>query len=427
MNQSKILSNSLFQIITALSLIAGLLLLSFSGNPFTLLEPPEPDIETPETLEDQELENNTFAERVQQQLQEQDIDSPEQDIPNLENDSFLDRAALGILERLVDTNQTLEEEQEIEHGEEQETDEGQAGEEESVQEDSEQQQEEQNEQEEETEESGQEEQEQDEQDQEQEEESEELEQEDSEREETQQEEKQEEQEGKQEIDEPDEAEEEEDEEAETSGITEKIEDRSKSILTVLIIIATVVAALLVYISDADIREISRTIIQKLKSFIKTLPDATQRMLLNIVNITYSTINRIIVFAKELVTKPVQKTKQTIKTAKNSFNGLKNWFVSLKQNGLDSQASNFLGRNEKEYNGLMAAWMTLKARAGLKGQDNYTPEEVREKALENQLPQNTVNKLVEIFRVDKYSSQDYKDSENPENLKKDLERKDEQDR
>lgn len=434
MGQNKIFSNSLFQIITALSLITGLLLLSFSGNPFTLLDPPEPDIETPEALEDQQLENNTFAERTQEQIQERDIEGPEQDLPNLENESFIDRMAMGLLDRLADTNQTMEDEEQ--EWEAEGTEEGDGNEEngeetdESGAEDSEQQEKEEEQQ---AEENDEEESAQEEQDTEETQGQEETEEtgDESEQQEIENgsEDEETEQQGEEQAEsEPDEPEEEtEDEETEASGITDQIQENSKSILTALIVIATILAASIVYLSDIDIREISRTLLEKLKSFIKTLPDASQRILLNIINFAYNSITKIVGFAKDLATKPGQKTKEIIKTAKNCILSLKERIIDLKQKGIKSQTSELLGTNNKEYSGLMEAWITLKARAGLKGKSNYTPEEVREKAIDRKLPRKTVDKLVEIFRIDKYSSKEYNGAENVKDLKKELEGKDEQDR
>lgn len=405
MKKDKVLSNSAFRLIATISLLIGLAILSFSGNPFTLIDPPEADIEAPENLENQELENNTFAERAQNQLQERDVETPEQDLANLENESFIDRMAMGLLERLADTNQTLEEHEEAE-GEEQEKDntdetEEETSDDESDNEDSEQQHEQKEEVDEDSEEQDTDEQAQDQED------------------ESPESEQQQEQEEEQESDEPDQ------EEAEASGITETIQENSRSILTTLIIIATTIAAAIIYLSDLNIREISKTIFQKLKHTIKTLPDATQRILLNIINFAYSSITRSIIFAKELAAKPVQKTRETLEKILDKFSNIKNKVQRLKQNGVGPQISKLLGKDkERDLTGLMSAWVVLKTKTGLKGEKNLTPGEVKEKALDKNLPRRTVENLVRIFRIEKYSSKSYQVNQKPQELKKDLEQNDE---
>lgn len=109
----------------------------------------------------------------------------------------------------------------------------------------------------------------------------------------------------------------------------------------------------------------------------------------------------------------KNTIQIIGETKNKCFYILTGFPSLIISRLRSDREK--GRDSK----LFEIWKVLKQRANLQNKKSITPKEVQKKAINKGLDPSTVYKVVEAFRLDRYSSKDYKEEIKVENLEEDL--------
>lgn len=84
---------------------------------------------------------------------------------------------------------------------------------------------------------------------------------------------------------------------------------------------------------------------------------------------------------------------------------------------------FLGKNDgkkQETSKIIRLWRSLKSYTGVSGNKFLTPKEVKKRAINKGFNVETVDKIVNAFRLDKYSSKGYSENLNSENLEKSLE-------
>lgn len=403
METNKAVSNSAFRLATALSLIIGLTILSFSGNPFKLAGEPNIDPEQVPEIDSGDLEDNHFAKMARDQAQKelQNMNGTNnQNITIPENKTFIDKMALGLLKSLVqmglmpgnmsqqqsrDLNETLNNTTDPINQTNTTDPINRTIPENKTQEEPPETNQTNNEPE------------------------------PSEPEEPTQENQTEQQEQNQNNN-----------EQQGSEALNLIKNNLKYLILLLALIASAIMLVIVRKSDYTLKETLDKAVKWLKKQVKTLPDLFTRIITSTTDLILNQVKRIAYFAKKLYEKPKETLRKTFKTLKTKTKEVRNNLNQFKNKGLTGSVDKLLEKPSQSYTGLAATWYKLKARTGVENDKTLTPEEIRRKAIEKRtIPEKTVDKIVDIFRREKYSSKGYQGNQNLEELEKDLEKEDDE--
>lgn len=404
METNKAVSNSAFRLATALSLIIGLTILSFSGNPFKLAGEPNIDPEQVPEIKSGDLEDNHFAKMARDQAQKEFRNmnrTNNQNITIPENKTFIDKMALGLLKslaqmglmpgnmsqqqsenlnktlnnttdpinqtnttdpinRTIPKNQTQEETPETNQTNN-EPDEPSEPEEPTQENRTEQQEQNQNQ-----------------------------------------------------------------SKKQGSEALNLLKNNFKYLILLLALIASAITLFIVKKSDYTLKETLDKALKWLKKQVKTLPDLFTRIITSTTDLILNQVKRIAYFAKKLYQKPKETLRKTFKTLKTKTKQVRNNLNQFKNKGITGSVDKLLEKPSQSYTGLAATWYKLKATIGVENDKTLTPEEIRRKAIEKRtIPEKTVDKIVDIFRREKYSSKGYQGNQNLKELEKDLEKEDDE--
>lgn len=192
-----------------------------------------------------------------------------------------------------------------------------------------------------------------------------------------------------------------------SSTQQKLQGINTQLLAALLaLIALIAALILFYRSDKNGKEFLKALIGKIKSAVTSIPDLFRRSIVNTVSLIISKINALITLAKKIARKPSITAKNILESIKEKIRLFNNYFNRARQRTVKQNLLLLLKGKEENYEGLDHVWHELKKKLGLENETTMTPAEVRAEAIKQNFPDETVSEIVEAFRKDKYSSQSY---------------------
>lgn len=172
-------------------------------------------------------------------------------------------------------------------------------------------------------------------------------------------------------------------------------------------LAVALLALMYYRSDKDGGEFLKTLLNRLKAAITSIPDLFRRSVVNTVSFLIDRTKGIAAFMNEMMHKPVETVAVIKERAKNKLTAIKNWLGSVRNRSIkDNLKIALKGGETQSYEGMDQIWHNLKKKLKLENNNTVTPAEVRAEAIKQNLPDHTVDEIVDAFRREKYSSQGY---------------------
>lgn len=182
------------------------------------------------------------------------------------------------------------------------------------------------------------------------------------------------------------------------------------------------AALLVlfYRSDKDTDEFIKTLLQKIKSGIISIPDLFRRTIVNTVSFIIEKAHLLADFIKKLATAPTRTIRKVRNSVKQKIHRIRNKASKLRHRSLKENLNIALKGESETYEGLDQVWHRLKQKLELENNHTFTPSEVRAEAVRQNLPEETVEEIVDAFRREKYSAQGYPGRLDTSKWNKDLE-------
>ncbi|MFB6180262.1 MAG: hypothetical protein ABEJ93_00130 [Candidatus Nanohalobium sp.] len=158
----------------------------------------------------------------------------------------------------------------------------------------------------------------------------------------------------------------------------------------------------------------------LKEFVVSLPDLFRRAVVRLVEALVSTVYSFFEKLKFLVRSPTLFFRRMMDTWRTRFQRVEKEAELIREEGLIKR---FTGSDSGELEGIEKVWMELKNRLGLDSTTGLTPEEIRERAKE-ELPAKSVDRIVEAFKKEKYSSDGYSGDLEVENWLEEVKEEDE---
>ncbi len=182
----------------------------------------------------------------------------------------------------------------------------------------------------------------------------------------------------------------------------------KNLLPILGVLAAAALVLLFYRSDKDGKQFLRTLINRAKHFVYSIPDLFRRTIVNSISFIYRKIHAVY----ELAVKIAKAPAKTLRSIKNSIlqkiRRYRTRANRIKQRSVKQNLEVLLKGQQETFEGLDEVWHELKTRSKLKGETTVTPAEVRAEAVKQNLPEETVDQVVDAFRHEKYTAEGYPD-------------------
>ncbi len=176
----------------------------------------------------------------------------------------------------------------------------------------------------------------------------------------------------------------------------------KNLLPILGLLAAAALALLFYRSDKDGKEFLKAVFNKVRNFVYSVPDLFRRTIVNSISFIYSKTNALYILAVRIAKAPAK----TLRSIKNRiiqkiqyYRGRMN---RVRQRSVKQNLEVLLKGQQETFEGLDEVWHELKTRSKLKGETTVTPAEVRAEAVKQNLPEETVDQVVDAFRHEKYT-------------------------
>jgi len=212
----------------------------------------------------------------------------------------------------------------------------------------------------------------------------------------------------------------------SSKSNEKKEDRGilpdiglKILIPLITLIAGVLTLLTYFRSDKDAKEFLKALAEKIENFIYSIPDLFRRTVVNIVSFAYSKFQAL----KNLMIRIIKAPAETIANIRENL-GRKIEKIRIRLNRLNQRSLRqnlevIVKGQQTTYEGLDEIWHELKVKTMMKNDTTVTPAEVRAEAVKKNLPQETVDQIVEAFRQENYTAAGYPDMLDISKWEKDL--------
>lgn len=179
------------------------------------------------------------------------------------------------------------------------------------------------------------------------------------------------------------------------------------VLPLTAVLAASFLAVIYYRSDKDGKEFLKTLLNRLKSVVTSIPDLFRRTVVNTVSFVIDRMKGLADFIVALAHKPGKTVNRIKEATVQKINRLKNWLKTVRNRSVKENLKIALKGGETEsYEGLDQVWYRLKQKLKLENSKTVTPAEVRAEAIRQGLPDQTVEKVVDAFRREKYSSEGY---------------------
>lgn len=182
-------------------------------------------------------------------------------------------------------------------------------------------------------------------------------------------------------------------------------DRLWEIAPYLLALALLIVAVMFYRSDADARTFLRRLLERLRRFITVIPDLFRHLIVDTISFLIAKVRALYRFIVRLVRRPVLTLREMGRSLRSRIQDTVSAAGRMRERGLRGCVDAIAGKGA-ERDGLDRLWYRLKQELGLGGALSVTPAEVRELALRNHLPQGPVDELVEAFRQEKYTAEGY---------------------
>jgi hypothetical protein len=181
---------------------------------------------------------------------------------------------------------------------------------------------------------------------------------------------------------------------------------TQTLLAIIAVIAALSIVILFYRSDKNLKEFLKALADKLKSFVTSIPDLFRRSIVNTVSLIVSKIAFLADFSKKAAKAPTKTLHRIKESIIGKINRWKKSFNQARNRSVKKNISLLLTGKDESYEGLDQVWHELKKKLNLENDRTVTPAEVRAEAIKQNLPDDTVSEIVEAFRKDKYSSEGF---------------------
>lgn len=213
----------------------------------------------------------------------------------------------------------------------------------------------------------------------------------------------------------------------SSGIVDTLSDSKRKLFAVLAVLAALTCIALLYRTDESVEDVLRSILRRLRSFVKSIPDLVTRYVVKSVRFLSQKVMSLNTLIREIIRSPAEKAGDLQLWLKEKLDQFKELLQASRDEGLHKVLGNFVGSENRSLSGLDRLWLDFKIMLGLRDSSSRTPEEVRREAYRQEMPQEKVDSIVEAFRREKYSSEGIEKDPNLKGLIEELEEEiDEQD-
>lgn len=184
-------------------------------------------------------------------------------------------------------------------------------------------------------------------------------------------------------------------------------DRLWEIAPYLLALALLIVAVMFYRSDADARTFLARLLERLRRFITTIPDLFRRLVVDTISVLIAKVRAMYRFIIRLARRPVLTLRELDRSLRERVQDAVTASRRLRERGVRGCVDALRGKDtDRDRDGLDRLWHRLKQELGLGDTPAVTPAEVRELALRDQLPRGPVDELVEAFRQEKYTADGY---------------------
>ena len=182
----------------------------------------------------------------------------------------------------------------------------------------------------------------------------------------------------------------------------------KNLLPILGVLGAAALSLLFYRSDKDGKEFLKAVINKVRNFVYSIPDLFRRTIVNSISFIYSKINALYALAVRIAKAPAKTLRSIKNRIIQKIQYYRGRLNRVRQRSVKQNFEVLLKGQQETFEGLDEVWHELKTRSKLKGETTVTPAEVRAEAVKQNLPEETVDQVVDAFRHEKYTVEGYPD-------------------